>query len=65
MCLLTLELRQILNKYLNKNIYKYFMGEEKVVILQCSTCKSKQIRTTKLYRICNRCGRKERIDGNI
>ena len=33
--------------------------------LRCSQCNSKQIRTTKQFRICNRCGYKEEIkNGN-
>lgn len=41
------------------------MKEEKeVVILRCKNCKSKNIRTTKEFRICNRCGFKEKLDGN-
>ena len=33
--------------------------------LRCSQCNSKQIRTTKHFRICNRCGYKEEIkNGN-
>jgi len=40
------------------------MEEEDVLeILRCKKCESKQIRTTKKYRICNRCGFREEIDG--
>ena len=32
---------------------------KKLVELRCPKCNSKQIRTTKKYRICNHCGYKE------
>jgi len=31
---------------------------------RCSKCNSTQIRTTYKFRICNRCGFKEKLDGN-
>jgi len=36
--------------------------EEKIEIPECSVCKSHQIRTTKFYKICIRCGNRERIE---
>jgi len=35
---------------------------DKLEIPYCKKCGSKQIRTTKTYRICNRCGHKEKIE---
>ena len=41
------------------------MKEENILeTLRCKNCKSKNIRTTKEFRICNRCGFKEELDGN-
>lgn len=38
------------------------MEEEEVKKLECSKCGSKQIRTTKTERVCNRCGFREDIE---
>ena len=39
------------------------MKEDKQLeIPQCKKCGSKQIRTTRTYRICNRCGNKEKLE---
>jgi len=35
---------------------------EKLEVPTCKKCKSRQIRTTKTYRICVRCGYKEQLE---
>jgi len=38
--------------------------EDMKEILTCKKCGSRQTRTTKDYKICNRCGFKEKLNGN-
>jgi len=49
-------------KLFKQHIHIHFMEEcEELEIPTCEKCGSKQIRTTKKFRICIRCGNKEEI----